>query len=660
MAIVKMNKISIIGLDNIKSGLIKEIMDLGVVEISTQDSKLTDSQWISYIEKDGNENEVLNYDAKISKIKEVIESLEKYDKSKKPLLNTRKIVTVNEFENAISGKEKIEDISEAILKLNKAMNELSSEENKINANIMSLKPWINYKIPLEVNETKYTSFFIGVIPNMVSVDNLKADVEDKTNRCYIDIVGSDKDQYYLSVICLKNEYEEVYDTLKQYGFNIVSFNNLSGTVSENIIENEKKIKSISAEKESIKAEISSYVNHKEDIELLHDYLVMERDKCKILNNMLKTEKTFYIEGWIPENSKEQVEHILLENECWYEINIPDDDEEHPILLNNNSFARPFESITELYSMPSSSNIDPTFVMSPFYFMFFGLMLADVGYGLIMALACFLVLKKFKIEGTMQKMLKMFFYCGISTAFWGVMFGSWFGDAIPTIAKVFFNSDFTINALWINPMEKPMTLLIFSFLFGVIHLFVGMGAQAFMLIRDGKPLDALFDIGFWYGFIIGIALWLFGNTVIPGSNQIGMWMTIIFAIGLILTQGRDKENILSKLMSGVMSLYNITSYLSDILSYSRLLALGLATGVVSSVLSLLGSMGGDGFIGFILFTIVMLVGHTFNFAINGLGAFVHSARLQYVEFFGKFYEGGGDSFNPLMKKTKYIKIIKEEI
>jgi V/A-type H+-transporting ATPase subunit I len=376
--------------------------------------------------------------------------------------------------------------------------------------------------------------------------------------------------------------------------------------------------------------------------------------------MLKTEKTFYISGWIPEKSKDKVEKILQKNECWYEIKQAEEDEKHPILLNNNSFAQPFESITELYSLPSSSNIDPTAVMAPFYMLFFGMMLADVGYGLIMAVACFMILKKFNIEGTLQKMVKLFFYCGISTACWGVMFGSWFGDAISAIAKVMFNSDFTINAVWINPMDQPMTLLIFSFLFGIVHLFIGMGVNAHMLIRDGHPLDALFDIGFWYGFIIGIGMWLFGNSIVAGLAQTGKWMTIVFAIGLVLTQGRAKKGIVSKLISGVMSLYNITGYLSDILSYSRLLALGLATSVISSVVSILGSMGGSGFFGSILLIVVLVVGHTFNIAINALGAFVHAARLQYVEFFGKFYEGGGEAFDPLIKKTKYIKIIKEEI
>lgn len=655
-----MNKISIAGLDNEKQLLIKDIMDLGVVEISSQDSKLTDPEWMSYVKKDGNENEVLDYDAKISKTSEVLSSLDKYDSSKRPLFSTRKSISAKDFDVKISNTDKAEENVAKVLELNKQLNELSSEENKIEAAILSLKPWASYDIPLELSETKHVSIIMGLVPSIIEIDKLKIDLEEKTDKSYLNLISSDKDQHYIVIICLNKEKEDVYETLKQYGFNHISFKELKGTAAENIVYNENKLKEISKNKQIVESNITELVPYKEEIQILYDHLIMERDKTKITSNMLKTHSAFYIEGWIPEVSKLNVEQVLSKYQCWHEIKEPEEDEQYPILMENNSFAQPFESITELYSLPSSSNIDPTLFMAPFYFIFFGLMLADVGYGLLMSALCFAVLRKFKLEGTIQKMMKVFFYCGLSTAFWGVMFGSWFGDAIPAAAKLLFNSDFTIKPLWINPMEEPMTLLVFSFIFGVIHLFTGMAIKAYMLIRDGDTLAAVFDIGFWYGFIIGIALMLFGNSIILGSGQIGKWMTIIFAIGLVLTQGREKTGIISKLISGVLSLYNITSYLSDILSYSRLLALGLATGVVSSVVSILGSMGGRNFFGILLFVVAMLIGHSFNFAINALGAFVHSARLQYVEFFGKFYEGGGEAFNPLSKKTKYNKIIKEDI
>lgn len=650
-----MNKISIAGLDTEKSSLIKDLMDFGAVEISSQDLKLTDPDWISYVKRDGNEGEVLSYDTKINKISEVIGSLDKYDHRKKPLFSVRKDMSTKNFEEVLHNSSQIEENAAKILELNKTLNELSAEENKIGASIMSLKPWVTYDIPLEFCETKYVKIFTGVVPNMVNIENLKVALEEETDSCFIEIVSSDNEQYYISLLCLNKEKDAFYDVLKQYGFNAVVFKELEGTAAQNIVQYEKRLKDISEKRETTEKAIADFVPNKEEIEVFYDHLVIERDKIKILNNFMKTNTAFYIEGWTPESSKEKLENTLKNYTCWYDIKKPEEDEEYPILLHNNPVVEPFETVTELYSLPSSSNIDPTSSMWFFFVVFFGMMFGDVGYGAILVIFSGVLLKKYKLEGPLGKMLKVLFYAGVSTIFWGVMFGSWFGDAITAFAKTFFQVDFVIKPLWLNPMEEPMTVLIVSFAFGLIHLFTGLAIKGYMLIRDGHPLDAVYDVGFWYLFIIGPVMLLIGGNL----TTIGKYLTIAGAVGLVLTQGREKKGIISKLISGVLSLYGITSYLSDVLSYSRLLALGLATGVISSVLSIIGSMGGRNILGFILFVVVFVLGHAFNFAINALGSFVHSARLQYVEFFGKFYEGGGEPFKPLMKKTKYIKIIKEE-
>jgi len=448
--------------------------------------------------------------------------------------------------------------------------------------------------------------------------------------------------------------------LKQYGFSPVTFKDLRGTAEENIMLYENSLKEISAKKETVDKDITELVSFKEEIQLYHDHLVIERDKNKVLSSMLKTDTTFYIEGWVPEACKDSVQKVLDQYQCWYDFKKPEEGENFPVLLKNSAFAEPFESITELYSLPATSNIDPTAVMAPFYVLFFGMMLGDVGYGVMFALGCYIILKKFDIEGTFGRMLKVFFWGGISTIFWGVMYGSWFGDGLVVGARHLFNINLPITYVWVDPLKEPMVVLIVSFVMGLVHLFVGMGMSAYMSIRDGHLADALMDVGLWYLFILGPIFWLAGDMIIPGSvlPVIGKWVTIASAIGLVLTQGRAKVGIINKLISGVLALYGITGYLGDVLSYSRLLALGLATGVISSVLSLIGSMG-SGIAGAILYVLVFVFGHILNFAINGLGSFVHSARLQYVEFFGKFYEGGGDAFAPFTKKTKYIKI-KEEI
>ena len=346
--------------------------------------------------------------------------------------------------------------------------------------------------------------------------------------------------------------------------------------------------------------------------------------------------------------------MLTEYQCCFAYRDPEEGDEVPVLTQNNSVVYPFESITEMYSLPDYKGVDPTKYFAFFYAMFFGIMLSDAGYGIVIALACFIVLRKFALEGMTYKMIKMFFYCGLSTILWGALFGGWFGDFFQVAAKVIFGKEITIPALWFNPIDDPTRLLIWSLVFGVIHIFLGMAIKAGMLIKEGKWLDAVFDVFSWYLVILGAAMWLGGSSISEALVKPGMYMAIAGAAILLLTGGRNKKGF-GKVIGGFSSLYDITSYLSDILSYARLLALGLATGVIAQVVNLMGSLAGGGIAGALVLLFAFIIGHTFNLAINALGAFVHSSRLQYIEFFGKFYEDGGEEFDPFRKNTKYVRL-----
>ena len=201
---------------------------------------------------------------------------------------------------------------------------------------------------------------------------------------------------------------------------------------------------------------------------------------------------------------------------------------------------------------------------------------------------------------------------------------------------------------LDPLNQPMTVLIVSMAIGFVHIVFGMGLSAYLMIKRGHPWDALFDVGFWYLVFAGLLMLIAGGTV----GEVGKWLAIAGAVGLVCTQGRAKPTIIGKITGGVLSLYDVTGYLSDVLSYSRILALGLATAVIASVLNIIGTMPGPNLLGFIMLVLMILIGHTFNFAINALGSYVHAARLQYVEFFGKFFEGGGKPFVPFAVNTKY--------
>ncbi len=273
-----------------------------------------------------------------------------------------------------------------------------------------------------------------------------------------------------------------------------------------------------------------------------------------------------------------------------------------------------------------------------------------------------------MEKGLRKSLKMFFFCGLSTVFWGVMFGSYFGDLVNVVSKNWFGHEVSIPAVWFDPISEPMRLLVFAMLFGVIHMFVGQAIKGYTMIKQGDVLGAIWDVLAWYMLLIGLILMLLPTSifesisgmqfVFPNAvNTLAKVLTIAGALIIFVMSGRSKgRQIGLRLALGAYDLYGITSWLSDLLSYSRLLALGLATGVIAQVINQMGAMFGTGIFGTIGFILVFSVGTVLNLAINLLGAYVHSNRLEYVEFFGKFYEGGGRAFTPFQRITKYVNIV----
>lgn len=658
MAIVKLNKLSIIGLDENKAEILDSLMKMGVVEISDQEEKLTDEDWKVLVKRDGDEAAVYAADVKIAEISSALDTLEKYYKGKKPLIRTRKPVSEKEFRSFEENKIRAEELTAETNSIAKKISSLKSEENRLMTFITGLKPWAAYDVPLEMRGTKHTDVFAGSIPEAVKTETVSAEVAAVCDRAVLSEVSADDKSRYISVICSKEDTETVLEALRKSGFSSIVFEDMTGTAAENIIEFEKQLGAARREIKDQEANLTSLANEKEKLEIYYDSLVIARDKAAVLGSLVKTERTFYFDGWCPAESQGEIEKILAEKGCYFEFKEPEKNEETPVLMRQNKLVEPFQVITDLYSTPSSREIDPTPWLAPFYFIFFGLMLSDAGYGLILSVACFILLKKFRLEGMMYKLVKMFMYCGISTMIWGLLFGGIFGDIIPVFSRVILGKEIVVNPIWFNPVEDPMTLLIFSLILGAIHLFVGMGIQAYMLIKRGQIMDAICDIFLWYLLLIGLVLFGVGGMIAPAAKTVGMVMSIVGAVGILVTGGRHKKGI-GKVTGGLGSLYGITGYLSDVLSYSRLLALGLATGVVAQVINTLGSLAGGGIKGTIVMIVVFAIGTVFNLAINVLGSFVHSSRLQYVEFFGKFFEGGGTLFEPFRRKTKYVDITKED-
>lgn len=655
MSIVKMKKLAVIGLDTEKETLISDLMELGVVQITDQTQRLAeDETWMELGDKDGDDSAVAALELEINRVSLALDTLEKYSTAKSPLFVTRRSMKKSEFAATIEGKQKLYEDVNRVLTLNDRVHKLKEEINKKNTDLTAINPWVIYDLPLEIQETGKTTVNLGVVPTTVDFTAMEKRVCDDRETVMIKEINRDKDLIYLVVMTMKSDQEEVLTLLKQHGYTPTPFAGFTGTAVEN---RERIIREIGQAEETcaeVEKQISSLYPSHSGIECLYDQLIMERDKEKTKSKLLKTRRTFNLEGWLPEGCIEAVSKTLDLHQCCFDFRDPEEGENVPVLTQNSSMVDPFEAITVMYSLPDYRGIDPTKYFALFYAMFFGIMLSDAGYGIVIAVACFIVLRKFALEGMTYRMIKMFFYCGLSTVFWGALFGGWFGDFFQVAAKVIFNKEITIAPIWFNPIDDPTRLLIWSLVFGVIHLFLGMGIKAGMLIKRGQLKDAVFDIFSWYMVIGGAAMWLAGGFISQAIVKPGMYITIAGAAILLLTGGRNNKGF-GKVTGGLSALYNITSYISDILSYSRLLALGLATGVIASVVNTMGSLAGGGVFGIIVLIIAFIIGHTFNLAINALGAFVHSSRLQYIEFFGKFYEDGGDEFEPLRKNTKYIRI-----
>ena len=651
---LKMQKIEIIGLMQDSKKIVERLQRRGIVELTDiKDDrlvKLNTAQSVSLFEKNK------------TKLEHALEILERFSPEKasvKYMFKGKAEIEKHDFGKKAEMLEKVMKTAAEIELLDKSCTDAKNENARLVLKKNNLSFWLPLDIPTGFKGTENTAFFIGSIPESISTEELSEQLPESSD---INIISTSKTQTNFCVLALKNEAVSVGNALRKLGF--VPFPEESDLTPretvEKINEQIERNKGLIEKNESM---IISHAKYRDDIKFMIDYLGMRSDKYAALNRLALTRETIIITGYIPQK---YVSALSNELEKKYTVAIstkePNAEDDVPVLLENSRFSSPVEGITEMYSLPGKDDLDPTPVMSFFYYLFFGMMLSDAGYGILMVLGTSLALRKFKLEAKMKKTLTMFKYCGISTIFWGALFGSWFGDIVQVVSKQFFGKEIGSLALWFEPLADPIKLLLFSFGLGICHLFLGLGANLVNLWRQGRRLDAICEVIPVYITIIGAApLGASILTTVPSVfTQIGLYVAAVGAILVVLTSGRTAKSFLSRIFGGLYGLYNMaTGYLSDILSYSRLLALGLATGSIASVINLIGSMPSNLVLKAIMLILVFVVGHTANLAINLLGAYVHTDRLQFVELFSKFYEGGGRAFEPLSVKTKFIKF-KEEI
>lgn len=633
----------------------------GVVELTQPE----ETESLSYKDFSPENSECIR---KLNVINMAQDILSKLCPVKKPLtamLEPRKDMSAAEFSLMAEKFEATYNRCEEIVSVNKKKAELSAEIIRKKALIEELRPWTGIDIPLKSGSTKNVAYILGSFRKQFSQEDILTALakEFPDNQCIeTEITSSDENGTCAVIFALKDDIEKIEAVLRSMGF-VRAPECSDNTPLREIELLEKAVDDAKKQQEECDEKIRSEKDLYSDIEFAKDYVSICKDKYQAMEKIPESERIFFIKGYIAKRDAEKVKAYLEKNcDAAVSYSDPDENEDVPVILSNNFFSAPLEGITGMYSLPGKFDPDPTGIMAFFYYFFFGMMLSDAGYGLLMVLATggVLLFKK-NLEKKMKNMCLMYFFCGLSTVFWGAMYGSWFGDMINVIRTEFLGLEEVRLYIWMEPVNSLMELMVYCFIFGLVHLFVGVGVKAVSDWRNGDKLGAFCDSVPTYLTILGIAPIFFGlfTEVPPVLSKIGTPVLIVGLILVVLTAGRHSKSLFGKLGGGLYEVYNlIGGYLGDVLSYARLLALGLSTGVIAEVMNMLGVLPSNKILKLIMFIGVAIVGHIANFAINVIGAYVHTNRLQYVEFFGKFYEGGGRAFVPFEAKTNYYKF-KEE-
>lgn len=671
MAVMPMQRIGIYALKSRRKPILELIQRRGVVEIHAE--KAEDAVF----RQTDTAPAKARFENNTSTLQAALEALDKLEPEKKSLLaplEGRTPIPLSRYEETAGAAGKTLRAASRVNALWKKCADDRAEILRLEAQIRMLEPWSRLDVSMRTTGTASTAAFIGSFPAEYTEEALKAEIArgaPEIDGVAVEVLSAGTQQTCAFLLCHASNGAKLEAFLRSIGFTYPADRSKKPPQAR-MQDLNARIEKLRAEIDGAETEIRTYAALRGAMQYTIDYFSMRIEKYDVLGRLWQSPHVFVITGYIPAESAPALEKELTEKfEAYVELETPAEDEDVPVKLKNNAFAAPVEGVLESYSMPGRKEIDPSTLMAVFYYFLFGMMLSDAGYGLLMVIGCGVALAKFKnMEESLRKFLKMFLYCGISTVFWGAMFGSFFGDAITVIGKTFFNADVPTPALWFTPLNEPMRLLLFSFLIGVIHLFAGLGAQFYQLARQGLWKDAIFDVVFWYMLVGGGILYLLSMQMFADMVSLGFTLPAavgtagaiaagIGAVGIVLTAGRESRSPFKRLLKGLYGLYGVSSYLSDILSYSRLLALGLATGVIASVFNQMGAMLGNSPAGVAVFVFAFLVGHTLNLGINVLGAYVHTNRLQFVEFFGKFFEGGSRKFNPFSAKTKYFKITEEK-
>lgn len=651
MAIVNMTKFSLFTFSRDQQALLEELQKFNYVHLLKPE--LEDPT----VEKEEAKTEkipieVIKVNEQVEKVNYAIKLLANYDvrpgglkglQVGSPIISFDELATKVKESNWEETYHKVKEISDRL-------DVLTHRETKLRADLEEVTNWSNLDIsPKELDELQIAKAMLGSVPRKISLE-FEANIRKLQFTTATPVGGTKTDLWYLILTHPKEE-EKLSEDLKQSAFSQMRLD-----YDEIPLERKQRLNreiiEIKAKQRETKEELKAYGADLPKLELAYEYLENQKLRFVADNQFIASEFTKATEGYIPtERTDEFIKTIEGAVGDMYYLQTAEagrDDLDVPIMLKNNRFNSAFTNITKMYSLPTYDSVDPTPLLAPFYFIFFGMMIGDAGYGLLMFLGAGYALKKMNLKTGMKNMVRFFFYLSIPSMIWGIIYGS------------YFSLDLGIPGL-LNPSQDFMTILIISVILGGIQLFFGLAIKAYVMIRNGQPMDAVFDVLSWYMTLTGlIAMLLAGPLKFP--TIVGSIATVVMVIGMamiVIFSARDSQGWGGRIAGGVYNLYGLSSWVGDFVSYSRLMALGLSSGFIGMAFNLMAGMIGKSWYFLPFAALIFLVGHGFNLFLSLLSAYVHSLRLTYVEFFGKFYVGGGKPFTKLKKDPKYLTFSESE-
>ncbi|MBP5168844.1 MAG: V-type ATP synthase subunit I [Oscillospiraceae bacterium] len=664
MAILQMKRLTLAVIRSQKEALLKELIRHGCLEVAEIDGLVKDSEIASLVKSE--DSDLMKYKQAYSSLQHGIDLLNRYVPKKSPLLSSQPEISSEEFLDE-TGMWGAVQFARQIEENDARIKRISAEESRQRSVIESLKPWADLTMPLNTDGTDYAAVLLGMIPARISLEEVAAAIEQVTDEAQLYSVSDDKSQHYVMLIALREKVSAVQEVLRDFGFTPATVTGMDGSARECIGKAEVTLKELASEKQRLTKAIEAEDVRRDEMKLAADRMGARISMAEAEEKLFGTESVVLLEGWMPAEREEELSRVFEDYTCAYETRDPKEEEypDVPVKLKNNRVTDGLNMVTNMYSLPAYGTVDPNPLMAPFFIVFFGLMFADIGYGILMIIAALFALAKIKPQEGSLSFCRLLLWGGIATTIAGFMTGSLFSDAPKQIYDVICASK-GVEPTWqglprlFSPTEDSILVLVGSLILGWLHLNTGMVVSFVQKWKHGNKADAIWEEGSLWVLLVGAVIFALKKlNVLPWiPDAVAMAALIIGVVMLLFGAGRNAKGF-GKVTAAFGCIYNTaTGWFGDILSYSRIMALMLAGGVVGQVFNTVAIMpaknGGINAVTVIAFVVIFLLGHAMNFGLNLLGCYVHDLRLQCLEFFGKFYQDGGKPFKPLKLSGKYVR------